>query len=110
LIQPRITDFAGDYFTAAEQVLVERCAEAWRPALVTAIWSAKEAVLKALRAGLRQDTRSVSCLIEPIDFSPDDWTPFVIQWDERSLEQPLPQLTGWWQVQNDFVLALALSC
>jgi 4'-phosphopantetheinyl transferase len=109
LIQPRISDFAGDYFTMIEQALVERCAEAWRPTLITAIWSAKEAALKALRVGLKEDTRSVSCLIEPVAFPPGTWTPFAIQWEEHNLEQPAPPLTGWWQVQDSFVLTLALS-
>jgi 4'-phosphopantetheinyl transferase len=107
-IQPRIIGFAGDYFSTVEQALVERCVEAWRPMLVTAIWSGKEAALKALRTGLREDTRSVSCLIEPVASSPGEWTPFVIQWEAHSLERPLPRLTGWWQVQDSFVLTLAV--
>jgi 4'-phosphopantetheinyl transferase len=108
LIQPRITGFASDYFTADEQALVERCAEAWRPTLVTAIWSAKEAVLKALRVGLKQDTRSVSCLVEPIESSPGDWTPFAIQWENSLLKRTAPPLTGRWQIQEGFVLTLAV--
>jgi 4'-phosphopantetheinyl transferase len=59
MIEPHSDAFIADYFTAEEQALVARMSAAERPRLVALIWSAKESALKALRAGLRLDTRSV---------------------------------------------------
>jgi len=108
-ISPHIMGFIGDYLTATERALIRQTAEALRPLHTTAIWSAKEAALKAMRIGLKQDTRSLSCLIGPIESPPDDWTPFTIQWEDLPLERPAPPLTGWWQVHDGFILALASS-
>ncbi len=109
VIEPRPPGFAADYFTAAERALVERAGDAFRPALETAIWSAKEAAFKAIRSGLTVDTRNVSCLIRDAT-TPDDWTPFDVVWE---LVAPgLPALGGWWRVWQEpdgqsFVMTLA---
>jgi 4'-phosphopantetheinyl transferase len=54
VVAPRASAFAGDYFTAAEQVLA-----GGDPRRVTLVWCAKEAALKALGEGLREDPRAV---------------------------------------------------
>ena len=59
VIEPHSDAFIADYFATEEQALVARAAPADRPWLVTLLWSAKESALKALRAGLRLDTRCV---------------------------------------------------
>ena len=59
VIEPHSDAFIADYFATEEQALVARAAPADRPWLVTLLWSAKESALKALRAGLRLDTRRV---------------------------------------------------
>ncbi len=108
-VEPRSDLFIQDFFTETENALF-----ASRPArdiLVTATWSAKEASLKALHLGLVVDTRSVTCLIEPVLDPPDAWTPFSIEWDVRRLyRRPTvgpPPLGGWWRIQDDYVLTLA---
>ena len=58
-VEPRSQAFIADYFTAAERSLVEGACTVDRELLVTLLWSAKESALKALREGLRLDTRSV---------------------------------------------------
>ncbi len=58
-IEPRTETFILDYFTPAECQLVEAASAESRAVLVTLIWSAKEAMLKALGVGLRWDTRMV---------------------------------------------------
>jgi 4'-phosphopantetheinyl transferase len=60
LIEPRSDGFVADYFTTEEQALVARAFAADRPRLCALLWSGKESALKALRAGLRLDTRCVS--------------------------------------------------
>lgn len=58
-VEPRARAFVEDFNTAGEAARVWACAPEARDTLVTAIWSAKEAVLKAFRHGLRVDTRAV---------------------------------------------------
>ena len=65
VIEARSEAFVADYFTESEQALVARVCEAERSRLVTLLWSAKESALKALREGLRLDTRSVT--VSPIN-------------------------------------------
>jgi 4'-phosphopantetheinyl transferase len=106
-IEPRADGFAGDYLTPAELALVARAGSA-RDSLITAMWSAKEAALKALRLGLRVDTRAVSCLIAPERDAAPGWQPFGLAWDERQFEQeqlPLPA-GGWQRLWHGFVLTL----
>ena len=59
MIEPRSDAFVADYFTVEEQALVARASAADRSRLLALLWSAKESALKALRAGLRLDTRCV---------------------------------------------------
>lgn len=59
VVEPRSSAFLRDYFTAGERALVAHAAESEWPRLLALLWSAKESVLKALRVGLRVDTRSV---------------------------------------------------
>lgn len=106
-IEPRAPGFARDYLTPAELALVVRAGAA-RDCLLTAMWSGKEAALKALRIGLRVDTRSVSCLIAPEREAATGWQPFWLAWDERCFGQemsPLPA-AGWWRLWQGFVLTL----
>jgi 4'-phosphopantetheinyl transferase len=105
-IVPRASTFASDFFTEAEAALVARAPAAARDVLMTAIWSAKEAALKALHLGLRVDTRTVACLVEPVPERPPVWTPFAISWDAQRLDRPAPPLAGWWRVSDNFVLTL----
>lgn len=108
-VEPRHPDFAADYFTAAEQALVAQTPSALRPTIVTAVWSAKEAALKALHKGLSVDTRSVTCLIAPpADAAPTSWEPFTIIVDGDRLPDA-PALTGYWRAFGAFVLTLAVG-
>jgi 4'-phosphopantetheinyl transferase len=59
-VEPRVDAFVADYFTAEEQAMVTNCGDTDRFRLLALLWSAKESTLKALRTGLRMDTRSIS--------------------------------------------------
>ncbi len=100
-IEPRNPVFIDDYFTGDEQRIVARAAD--RDTIVTAIWSAKEAASKAVRMGLRLDTRTINCLIEP--GAAREWTPFHIEFDSRTLDRVAPA-SGWWRAAEGFVLTL----
>lgn len=108
-VEPRARGFAADFFTTVEQLLVATAGEAAQPAIVTAIWSAKEAALKAVRLGLTADTRSVSIRLSPEEASPDEWAPLAVGWDEARLTRPLPELTGWWRLLDGFALTLVTA-
>lgn len=105
-IETRPLGFVVDYFSPEEQWLVEKANADMRDVLVTAIWSAKESVLKALHVGLSVDTRSVTCVIHPEHFTGTAWNPFDIYTDNCRLKREAPPLQGWWRVDGDFVLTL----
>lgn len=108
-IEPRTEAFVRDYFTPAEVALVERTPAPARAERITAIWSAKEAALKALHLGLTVDTRAVECLINHQATPQSDWKAFDIHGDPRRLRGWSRPLAGWWQVSEGFVLTLALD-
>jgi 4'-phosphopantetheinyl transferase len=57
IVEPHSVAFATDYFTAEEQALIREATLADRSRLLALFWSGKESALKALREGLRLDTR-----------------------------------------------------
>lgn len=60
VVEARSDAFVDDYFTDQEQKLIGSASPRERNLLLALLWSAKESALKALRTGLRMDTRSVS--------------------------------------------------
>jgi 4'-phosphopantetheinyl transferase len=98
LIEERSYAFVADYFTAEEQMLVARASAADRSRLVTLLWSAKESALKALREGLRLDTRCV--VVDPV-FRPSDNSD---TWLALRVSSSGGQVfRGWWQSAGNFV-------
>ncbi len=77
-IEPRARQFAEDYFTAAELEHVRAAPPDDRDTIVTLIWSAKEAALKALHLGLTVDTRSVAIGLEPTSRFGASWMPLAV--------------------------------
>jgi 4'-phosphopantetheinyl transferase len=103
-IESRAERFVEDYFTSAEIDRVRRAPETRRDTFITAIWSAKEAALKALQLGLTIDTRRVNCAIDPQQYHATDWLAFEITCERTYTER----LHGWWRIWNDHVLTLAV--
>ena len=108
-IESRSPRFAADYCTDKEQAFLTQVPPKLRDLQVTALWSAKEAALKAVRQGLRFDTRYVECRFELVEKAPQEWVPFHICWRHRSEDMPLPQLQGWWMAADHYVLTLAVE-
>lgn len=100
-IEPRTDGFIKDYFTNAEQILT-RGRQRERDAVL--IWSAKEAMLKALGTGLRLDTRSVEVLRIAAEEVFPDWHAL----DVRSLVRPELQWRVGWQASGKTILTLAV--
>jgi 4'-phosphopantetheinyl transferase len=114
LIEPREGNFLDNFFTAAEVAAVQavravREREAAQgDILTTAIWSGKEAVLKALREGLRIDTRRITCRFDEFAAAPQNWTPFAVIVDEGLAAHFPGKWSGWWRIKDRFALTMAL--
>jgi 4'-phosphopantetheinyl transferase len=97
-VEPRIPAFLTDYFTDEERNLVSRTPAASRDRLVTLLWSAKESALKALRCGLRLDTRSVRAAPSDVLEARDDgWHPV------SATHTSGRTFYGWWRDSGDLV-------
>jgi 4'-phosphopantetheinyl transferase len=107
-IAPRIPVFVDDYFTPSEIKTVNTAPVVLRDTLITAIWSAKEAVLKALHLGLSVDTRSISCWLDWGDVANAIWMPFSVQQDEVRTGRNI-FLNGWWRIEPPYVLTCAIQ-
>jgi 4'-phosphopantetheinyl transferase len=118
-IEPRDPSFVRAYFTEAEAAAVATAPAALSPLLVTALWSAKEAVLKAWRIGLRVDTRTIDCDLGSASgrapgalFGAEDrpWQPLSAQVSGQMgrLAAPASGVDGWWRVDDGYVMTLAV--
>ena len=112
LIEPRSGSFVADYFTSEEQELISREPEEARPHLVTLLWSAKESALKALRDGLRLDTRCVAVTFDS-QMEHEHAAGALRQYSELNGWRPLQVcyagseiLHGWWQSTDELVRTL----
>jgi 4'-phosphopantetheinyl transferase len=106
-IEPRSDAFVADYFTAEEQAMVARASVTDRSRIVALLWSAKESALKALRAGLRLDTRCVTATpVDALEPAADDlngWRPLRVR---CTGDQVFP---GWWRCTGNFVRTLVTA-
>lgn len=99
LTEPRSDGFVEDYFTLAERDLIVRAWPEDRFRLIALLWSGKESALKAMRQGLRLDTRCV--VVRPeLAHSPNCWTPLQVHADRGDSFQ------GWWKEDHSVVRTL----
>jgi 4'-phosphopantetheinyl transferase len=109
-VEPRSPEFVETYFSNEEQALVQQTPPAQRDIVVTAIWSAKEAALKALRLGLTVDTRSVTCL--PALSPTTEWATVTLTCTSPLCIGPSkssPSLAGWWRLLDGYILTIAVQ-
>ena len=120
-IEARSERFVLDFLSDAEQAWLAGFTGKQRDILVTATWSAKESVLKALRLGLTVDTRRVTALCQWPFQDQIPWSDVQVSCDPALLPRPnghfgvsptdaLAQswLTGWWRAEDDYVLTMTL--
>lgn len=100
IIEPRTEAFVADYFVSEERELVARAPEPERFQLVSLLWSGKESALKALRTGLRLDTRSVVVMPMEGSLNVNGWGPLQVRCSEGQVFQ------GWWQRTHDLMRTL----
>ncbi len=103
-IEERSRTFEETFFTASELKLLEQHPSNRRAGLVTLIWSAKESVLKALRKGLKADTRRIS-IHSVTPEQPGHWSAF-----EAMDKHGGDSFHGWWRIREDMVLTVASDC
>jgi 4'-phosphopantetheinyl transferase len=103
-VEPRDAVFVEDYLTHDEIERVQAAPLANREMFITAMWSAKEAALKALHLGLSVDTRCVNCAIDPAIGPTTNWIEFEIQF----IHDRVQHLRGWWRTWQGFILTLAV--
>jgi 4'-phosphopantetheinyl transferase len=78
LIEPRAHAFLEDYFTEEEQAWVADAPAHDQSRRVTFLWSAKESALKAMKQGLRLDTRSL--IVQPRErMNENQWERFSVR-------------------------------
>lgn len=97
-VEVRTAAFLADWFTEAEQAFVA-AGEAGEPGLsATLVWSAKEAVMKALREGLRIPPKAIE--VAPVAGPADGaWRPYEARGPGAE------EWRGWWRAEAGFVLA-----
>lgn len=117
LVEPRSLGVFADYFTEREMGYIRSLPDEVRSESITLIWSAKEAVLKALRLGLAVDTRQIevapagegeadaSILFSGGDDPGGSWNSFAVSG---------PSTTGstWkgrWRLLEGYLLTLAVA-
>jgi len=96
LVESRADSFLTDYFTIEEQTLVSRSFAEERPLMSTLLWSAKESALKALRTGLRLDTRAVMVRAELKGVEVEGWKQLHLRCAGYGLVGVL-LFQGWWR-------------
>lgn len=103
VIEPHSDAFVNDYFTSEEQALIGRAPPVERLGVLALLWSAKESALKALREGLRLDTRSV--IVSPSAGACDlfGWSPLTVRYADGQL------FDGWWRSTDGMVRTVVAS-
>ena len=95
LIEPRSDGFVEDYLTVDEQRMVAEVRAEDRARLVNLLWSAKESALKALREGLRLDTRVVA--VTSTRVCVNGWGSLEVETGEGRV------FRGWWREAEELL-------
>ena len=104
--------FVETFFTQKEIHFVNHAPVAQRDRLITTIWSAKEAASKAMREGLRVDTRKVCCQPELSGRSLSSWQPLTVDVGEGLIGPEGESWPGWWRIPDGltrFVLTMVVG-
>lgn len=110
-IRPRARNFVTDYFTPAEIDQVDGAPAGLKDTIVTAIWSSKEAALKAVQLGLSVDTRRVECQLAATA-AHDRWQPLVVTYwpyPDASGAVSGRRLVGSWCTLDVYVLTIVVT-
>jgi phosphopantetheinyl transferase len=98
-IEPRSFEFIRDYFTPGEVKQALAGSVSQNAINATILWSAKEAVLKALTTGLRIDTQKIEIGFGPVSVISGGWN--VLTAFSEKVELPSPRL--FWRKEGNFI-------
>ena len=104
VVEARSNAFVEDYFTIGEQAALRAVPAVGRDRSVTALWAAKESVLKALRIGLRADTRRIQANLPGSHGCGEEWCRMAVE----DLESDLP-FGGWSRMLGTLMMVLVTS-
>ena len=102
-VEHRSRSFEETFFTRSELDLLDRQGRGRRDLLVTLLWSAKESVLKAIRLGLKADTRRIAITVIETD-GDASWKAF-----EALDGQTGQTFHGWWRLAGGMVRTAAFD-
>jgi 4'-phosphopantetheinyl transferase len=107
MVRPGLDEMARQFFASEELAWLEHIAPDERAAAIVTVWSAKEAVLKALRMGLRADTRRVVCV--PERTAGEEWAAVAVRCDASLFtDEPVGEVAAWCRRSGEYVESLAL--
>ena len=108
LIVPRDPGLVRDFFSADEAGRVANHTGRAAELEVARIWSAKESVLKAMKLGLRLDTRSV---VIGDEHEVPQWVPPLPDWRACTahVQKPALRFRVYWRDQGPYVITVALQ-
>lgn len=102
-VEPRSEGLVEDFFTERERSLVAGADGEEAELLANLVWSAKESALKAMRVGLRMDTRKVEVELPDRNIV-DGWRPITVHHRESGRV-----FAGWWRRILPCVLTILAS-
>jgi len=79
IVEARSPVFLEDYFTSQEKAALRATPAVERDRIATLFWAAKESVLKALRVGLRADTRRIRVAMPGEPGAEEGWCRVAVQ-------------------------------
>jgi 4'-phosphopantetheinyl transferase len=103
VVEERTPGFVSNYFTPQEAFFCNSSSKQEIHSRVTRVWSAKEAVLKALGVGLQVDTRTVNISESEGAMRNDGWA--LLSASGKALDQRTCRV--WWRQCGSRLLTLA---
>ena len=101
LVEPRSGAFAREWLAPAEQGLLAAYGEEHRARLANLAWTAKEAVAKVAREGLRLDVRRAVVAPTQADAPEGPWHALRVDWQDGP-----GTIAGWWRGEPGWVMAV----
>lgn len=104
IVEARSPAFLQDYFTPNEQAALRAVPANDRDRIATLFWGAKESALKALRLGLRADTRRIRVELPAESEADEKWCNLVVRDGESKRE-----FGGWFRMLEGLTLVVVSS-
>ena len=104
VVEARSPAFLEDYFTTQEQAALRAASVVERDRFATLFWATKESALKALRVGLRADTRRIRVEVPGEPGAKEEWCRLAVQDTQSDL-----RFGGWSKMLGELAVVLVTS-